>query len=208
MIHKHHIIPTHRGGSDDPSNIVSLSPTQHSMWHWAEYFLWGIEWDRIAAKGLAGIASQEETVHALLKEAASKGGKKAAGLGKTGFQTQSLEQKSKAGKKGGKHNKENNVGYCGFSYDDRVTYGKQGGLISGQTHFENKTGIFSESAQIKMLNAVRKKVIVIDKESRECWSFESQAQAAAFIGVSIASVSGYVNGHHQHKKYLVERVNL
>jgi hypothetical protein len=37
MTHKHHIIPKYDGGSDDPSNIVELTPTQHAMWHWAEW---------------------------------------------------------------------------------------------------------------------------------------------------------------------------
>ena len=72
MKHDHHIVPSHRGGSDDPSNIVTLTVTQHAMWHWAEYFLHGDEWDRIAARGLAGISSHEETVQASLQEAGRK----------------------------------------------------------------------------------------------------------------------------------------
>jgi hypothetical protein len=37
MKHKHHIIPRYAGGTDDPANIVELTPTQHAMWHWAEW---------------------------------------------------------------------------------------------------------------------------------------------------------------------------
>ena len=52
--HKHHIVPKYEGGSDDPSNLVELSPTQHAMWHFAEWQRKGNEEDRLAWKGLAG----------------------------------------------------------------------------------------------------------------------------------------------------------
>jgi len=204
MFHDHHIIPSHRGGSDDPSNKVRLTVTQHAMWHWAEYFLHGDKWDRIAAKGLAGIASQEETVHAVLVAAAIKGGKTTAKLEKTGFQTQTLQQKSDAGKKGGAHNKANSIGYCGLSRDERVEYGRKGGLISGNKAYENKTGMFSDEGQNKKLFAVRRTTRVIDKQTNEVWTFKSRTEAAKFMGVSVSSITGYVKGHHQHKKYFVE----
>jgi hypothetical protein len=108
MIHKHHIIPTHRGGSDDPSNIVSLSPTQHSMWHWAEYFLWGIEWDRIAAKGLAGQINNEEINSLVWKEAGKKGGSK-----------------------GGPKTYELGVGVHGLSTEQRKINSRKAGLANG-----------------------------------------------------------------------------
>jgi hypothetical protein len=41
MIHKHHIVPKHRGGSDDPSNLVEITVTQHAMFHYCEWKLWG-----------------------------------------------------------------------------------------------------------------------------------------------------------------------
>ena len=37
MKHKHHIIPRYEGGSNDADNLVELTPTQHSMWHYAEF---------------------------------------------------------------------------------------------------------------------------------------------------------------------------
>jgi hypothetical protein len=66
--HKHHIVPQHRGGTNDVSNIVEISITQHAMWHYAEWQLYGSEWDRIAWKGLSGIASSSETVRAVQVE--------------------------------------------------------------------------------------------------------------------------------------------
>lgn len=37
MRHRHHIIPRYEGGSDDDGNLVTLTPTQHAMWHYAEW---------------------------------------------------------------------------------------------------------------------------------------------------------------------------
>ena len=33
MLHKHHKIPKHSGGSDDPENIVYLTPEEHAEAH-------------------------------------------------------------------------------------------------------------------------------------------------------------------------------
>jgi hypothetical protein len=33
MKHKHHIIPRHAGGTDDPSNLVELSIEEHAEAH-------------------------------------------------------------------------------------------------------------------------------------------------------------------------------
>ena len=48
VIHKHHIIPKHMGGSDDPSNLIELTVEEHAEAHkklWEEH---GNEYDRIA----------------------------------------------------------------------------------------------------------------------------------------------------------------
>ena len=58
--HKHHIVPKYEGGSDDPSNLVELSPTRHAMWHFAEWQRKGNEEDRLAWRGLAGHYNKEE----------------------------------------------------------------------------------------------------------------------------------------------------
>ena len=46
VFHKHHIIPKHRGGGDDDTNLVSVTPTQHTMFHWCNWKLTGLgsEW--------------------------------------------------------------------------------------------------------------------------------------------------------------------
>jgi general stress protein YciG len=50
------------GGTYVESNVVSVSVTQHAMWHFANWQLWGREEDRIAWKGLAGIIGKDEMV--------------------------------------------------------------------------------------------------------------------------------------------------
>ena len=58
--HKHHIIPKYEGGSDDSSNLVVLSVTQHAMWHFAEWQRKGKEEDRLAWRGLTGHYNKKE----------------------------------------------------------------------------------------------------------------------------------------------------
>ncbi len=59
-MHKHHIIPRHMGGTDDPSNIIEVTVEQHAELHFALYLECGRWQDYIAAHGLAGLISSEE----------------------------------------------------------------------------------------------------------------------------------------------------
>jgi len=62
MKHKHHIIPKHVGGSDDPSNLVELTVGEHAEAHrllWEQYGRWQ---DYIAWCGLSGRLSKEEII--------------------------------------------------------------------------------------------------------------------------------------------------
>ena len=63
MKHKHHVVPRYEGGSDDSSNIVELTVTQHAMWHYAEWRRKGNWQDKLAWKGLAKILGKEEIVY-------------------------------------------------------------------------------------------------------------------------------------------------
>lgn len=60
MKHKHHIIPKHMGGTDDPENIIELTVKEHAEAHrllyekherWQDYLAW---------KGLLGLITEEE----------------------------------------------------------------------------------------------------------------------------------------------------
>ena len=75
MKHKHHIIPRYEDGSDDPSNIVELTVTQHAMWHFAEWQRKGNKEDFLAWKGLTGTMKIDEMAIELMRIGGSKSGK-------------------------------------------------------------------------------------------------------------------------------------
>jgi hypothetical protein len=60
MKHKHHIIPKHFGGSDDPSNLVEVSVEEHANLHLALYLEHGRWEDWIAYHALAGLIKSED----------------------------------------------------------------------------------------------------------------------------------------------------
>ena len=60
IIHKHHIVPKHSGGTDDPSNIIELSVEEHAEAHRKLYEEHGKTEDYLAWKGLAGMVSKKE----------------------------------------------------------------------------------------------------------------------------------------------------
>ena len=66
--HKHHIIPKHMGGSDDPSNIVELTVAEHAEAHKKLYEEYGHLQDKLAWQGLLGLISTAEIVHTLQSE--------------------------------------------------------------------------------------------------------------------------------------------
>lgn len=63
MIHRHHIIPRHMGGTDDPDNIIELTVEEHALAHKELYEKYGKEEDRIAWLGLSGQIGKEEIIH-------------------------------------------------------------------------------------------------------------------------------------------------
>ena len=72
MKHKHHIIPEHMGGTDDPSNFVELTIEEHAEAHrilWEKFGRWQ---DEVAWKGLAGIIGHEEAVSLSISKALSE----------------------------------------------------------------------------------------------------------------------------------------
>ena len=69
LIHKHHIIPRYMGGTDEPTNLVEVTVTQHAMFHYCNYQLWGNEEDRLAWRGLSGIIPKQEVMLEVTKMA-------------------------------------------------------------------------------------------------------------------------------------------
>tara|TARA_Y100001960_G_scaffold281336_1_gene314857 strand:+ start:1585 stop:2130 length:546 start_codon:yes stop_codon:yes gene_type:complete len=60
--HKHHIIPRHAGGSDDPSNIKELTIEEHAEAHKKLFFIYGRWEDEVAWLGLSRQIGKEEII--------------------------------------------------------------------------------------------------------------------------------------------------
>ena len=74
MKHKHHIIPKHMGGTDNPENLISLTPKEHAKAHQDLYEKYGKIEDYLAWKGLEGFIGKEEIVRILMSENGKKVG--------------------------------------------------------------------------------------------------------------------------------------
>ena len=71
--HKHHLIPRHMGGSNDPSNLIELTPEDHAQAHrklWEQYGRWQ---DYYAWQGLAGYSKGNKHIKKVLSEAGKRG---------------------------------------------------------------------------------------------------------------------------------------
>ena len=67
--HKHHIIPRHAGGSNDPSNLIELTIPEHALAHKKLYEEHGCWQDEIAYLTLSGQIGKEEARIRALKKA-------------------------------------------------------------------------------------------------------------------------------------------
>ena len=76
MRHKHHIIPKHMGGTDDPSNLVSLTPAEHAEAHRLLYEQHGHWQDYVAWQGLAKLDANFDAAKLSMIEGGRKGAKK------------------------------------------------------------------------------------------------------------------------------------
>jgi hypothetical protein len=70
--HKHHIIPKHMGGSNDPENIAILSPEEHAEEHKKLYEKFGKIEDYLAWKGLSGFIGKEEIIMEIMRDNGKK----------------------------------------------------------------------------------------------------------------------------------------
>ena len=55
MKHKHHIVPRHMGGTDDPNNLIEITVEEHAEAHRMLYEQHGHWQDKVAWQGLAGL---------------------------------------------------------------------------------------------------------------------------------------------------------
>ena len=75
VLHQHHIIPRHAGGTDDPTNLVYLTIEEHANAHRALYEQYSRQEDYLAWKGLAGLIGKDEMWHAKCSLNSSRPGK-------------------------------------------------------------------------------------------------------------------------------------
>ena len=73
MTHKHHILPKYKGGTNEQENLVEVTVTQHAMFHYCNWMLWGEKEDWLAWRGLAGEIGKEEIVHEMRIKGAQSG---------------------------------------------------------------------------------------------------------------------------------------
>lgn len=72
LMHKHHIIPRYMGGTDAAGNLVEVTVTQHAMYHFCNFQLWGNTEDWAAWRGLTGQVGKEEILSVLNRENQAK----------------------------------------------------------------------------------------------------------------------------------------
>ena len=68
-MHKHHIIPKHMGGSDEPSNLILLTVEEHAEAHRLLFEKYGHWQDKVAWKALSGILPKQEIIKEIQKNA-------------------------------------------------------------------------------------------------------------------------------------------
>ena len=113
MKHKHHIIPKHMGGTDDPENLIELSIEEHAEAHKLLFEKHGKKEDYWAWMGLSGMLGREELILEIAKEQGKKMGKLSyeKGIGLFGMSDEKRQEScSKGGKTAGKQNAE--PGHC------------------------------------------------------------------------------------------------
>jgi len=94
MKHKHHIVPKHVGGTDDPNNIVYLTIKQHAEAHKKLYKKYGRWQDKLAYEGLSGQIGKEEIIQEIYKNRKNRTG---------AILSEETKQKISMTKKGFKH---------------------------------------------------------------------------------------------------------
>ena len=62
ILHKHHIIPKHAGGTDDPSNLIYLTVEEHAEAHKLLFEQYGRWQDELAWKGLLKLVTHDEAM--------------------------------------------------------------------------------------------------------------------------------------------------
>jgi hypothetical protein len=152
--HKHHIIPKHAGGTDDPSNFVELTVAEHAAAHKKLYEQYGRIQDKVAWMGLAKLAPHAELMYELnsirmkgeanpmFGKPAPNRGIKRPGIGgrKKGTKWSEEERKAKmAMHNSNEHKEKMNKVYTNPIRNEKIANGRKGktGAATGKVWFNN-----------------------------------------------------------------------
>lgn len=89
IYHKHHIIPRHMGGTDEPANLVILTVEEHAEAHRILYEKHGLIQDKLAWQGLTGMISKQDLIKELMSHNSS--GKSNPMYGRSAITEQNLK---------------------------------------------------------------------------------------------------------------------
>lgn len=108
IYHKHHIVPRHMGGTDDPSNLVELTIEEHAEAHRKLFEQYHHPEDFAAWKGLSGMMNKHEIIRYLQSEGSIQRNKKAVENGTHNFLGDNNPSRRKV--KLGVHHFQQNIG--------------------------------------------------------------------------------------------------
>jgi len=83
VLHKHHIIPRHAGGTDNESNLVYLTVEEHAEAHRLLHEQYGRQEDYLAWRGLAGLIGKDNMLREKMSLNSSRPGELNPFYGKT-----------------------------------------------------------------------------------------------------------------------------
>ena len=142
MKHKHHIIPKHMGGTDDPSNLIELTREEHAQAHMTLYEEFGKREDLGAYYLITGQTDEAAKI------ASSLGGKVQGKINAENGHMRNIQKMSdcsEAGKKGGAATIASGKGAFGNPIE-RLKSCSKGGKVQGKKNAES--GHLKRIAQI------------------------------------------------------------
>jgi hypothetical protein len=154
--HKHHIIPRHMGGTDDPDNLVKITVEQHAALHKQLWEDLGNKEDYVAWQCLSGLLTMSEAKKLCLTLGPKKSGEKCK-QEKIGYMGLTKEQNIKFGKM----TVEMKIGIHSPTWDKAI-----GGKIGGQKCKEEGIGFCAPGFDSGKGSRNRKAVYKGDKEMR------------------------------------------
>jgi hypothetical protein len=150
MKHIHHIIPKHAGGTDDPNNLIELTPEEHAEAHRILYEKYGRIQDKVAWLGLAKLATNKEIIAELLKQPKSEEHKKKISKAHKGMNKPWLVGSKVTGaKKGVAKTKE---------HRENISKGKKGKTVPALLGNTNAASLKGKPKSKAHIDAVRKSI--------------------------------------------------